>query len=116
MAAPTEAVQKSLRHYVEEHRRGTFAVGAPNDDVAEVTGRPAEDFETVARRYAAQIDARPTLANRLRTVGMFMRVPLVPSRDLDRLAREGHYPEPPRALLCADAPAWRDERTSVAVA
>ena len=31
----------SLRHYVEDHKQGAFAYGAPNDVVGEVTGAPA---------------------------------------------------------------------------
>ena len=34
----------NLRHCVEDHKQGAFALSAPNNDVLEVTGRPAEDF------------------------------------------------------------------------
>ena len=40
-----------LRHFVEEHRGGTFATAAPTSDVELVTGRPPEPFEDTARRY-----------------------------------------------------------------
>ncbi|WP_428341186.1 NAD(P)H-binding protein [Mycobacterium sp.] len=42
-----------LKWYVEELKRGTFAVGAPTDAVQTLTGRPPEDMETIARRYLA---------------------------------------------------------------
>ena len=41
--------------YVKEYQRGTFAVGGPTDAVLQITGRPAEDYETTARRYADQL-------------------------------------------------------------
>ena len=43
----------NLRYYVDDHKRGAFELGAPTTDVLDVTGRPAEDFETIPRRYAA---------------------------------------------------------------
>src|SRR5262249_7199272 len=42
------AVLSCLEHYFEEHRRGAFAIAAPNDDVLRATGKPAESFEAVA--------------------------------------------------------------------
>ena len=46
--SPFEVSQ--IRQFVEEVRRGVFAVGAPTKHVEEVTGRPAEDFESIAQR------------------------------------------------------------------
>jgi NAD(P)H dehydrogenase (quinone) len=40
-----------LEWYVDELKRGTFAVDAPTDVVERLTGRPPEDMETIARRY-----------------------------------------------------------------
>ena len=42
-----------VKWYVDELKRGTFAVNAPTDVVERLTGRPAEDMETIARRYLA---------------------------------------------------------------
>jgi NAD(P)H dehydrogenase (quinone) len=39
--------------YMDELKRGTFAINAPTDVVQRLTGRPAEDMETIARRYLA---------------------------------------------------------------
>jgi NAD(P)-dependent dehydrogenase (short-subunit alcohol dehydrogenase family) len=50
-------------YYVEDHKNGAFESGAPTTDVLDVTGRPPEDFETIARRYAAQPRNQPTLSN-----------------------------------------------------
>ena len=43
-----------IRYYIDDHERGAFELSAPTTDVHHVTGRPAEDFETIARRYAAR--------------------------------------------------------------
>jgi NAD(P)H dehydrogenase (quinone) len=42
-----------LKWYVDELKRGTFAIDAPTDVVERITGRPPEDMETIARRYLA---------------------------------------------------------------
>ena len=78
----------NLRYYVEDHSQGAFALGAPTNHVLEVTGRPAEDFETTARRYAARPGAQRNFTNWLRTFVAFMRTPLVPGYNPERLDRE----------------------------
>ena len=99
----------SLRHYVRDHAAGAFAVDAPTDHVLETTGRPAEDFETIARRYAALPFARPTIANRLRAIANFAILPLVPGYDFDARARRQLEPVPVRAQQCMDSDRWRVE-------
>jgi uncharacterized protein YbjT (DUF2867 family) len=42
-----------IKWYVDELKRGTFAINAPTDAVERLTGRPPEDMETIARRYLA---------------------------------------------------------------
>jgi NAD(P)H dehydrogenase (quinone) len=46
-------ILSGVRYYTDDHRRGAFELGAPTTDVLDVTGRRAEDFETIARRYAS---------------------------------------------------------------
>lgn len=99
----------SFRHYVEEMRRGTFALdGGVTDVVETLTGRPAETFETAARRYAALPFARQTIANRIRAAA-FAVVPLYPAYDLPRYERQLRLPEPPSPSLAVDDERWRDE-------
>src|ERR1700736_1021188 len=42
-------VFSGIRYYIDDHKRGAFELGAPTTDVLDVTGRPAEAFETLAR-------------------------------------------------------------------
>ena len=58
----------NLRHYAEEIKQGSFAIGAPTNHVAQLTGIPAESFEETAEHYAA--DAR-RLAPNLRDLSTF---------------------------------------------
>jgi NAD(P)H dehydrogenase (quinone) len=50
---PIDAIS-NIRYYIEDDKQDAFEIGAPTTDVPDLTGRPAEDFETIARRYAAQ--------------------------------------------------------------
>jgi uncharacterized protein YbjT (DUF2867 family) len=82
-----------LRHYVEEYRRGAFEVGAPNDVVLEVGGSEPEDFETITRRYvAANSMARPSLANKVRAVGEFVKILLTRTPNLEAYERSRNHP------------------------
>ena len=54
-----------FRFYLQDHWRGAFSAdGGVTDVVRELTGSPAEDFETTARRYAAKPFAQRTRALR----------------------------------------------------
>ncbi len=98
------------RYYMEEMRRGTFALdGGVSDTVRELTGRPAEDFATTTRRYAALPFARQTAANRARALASFMVTPFMPGHNLDRFARAAGLPLASDPKLSIDEPRWRAE-------
>ncbi len=106
----------SLRDYLEDHRRGVFEFqGGVNDTVRELTGSPAEDFQTTARRYAALPFARVTTANRLRAVANFLRTPFHPGYDLDRFARDRDFPKASAPVLSADSATWLREHAAPAL-
>lgn len=41
----------NVRYYIEDHKQDAFAVGAPTTDVFDLTGRSAEDFETLDSQH-----------------------------------------------------------------
>ncbi|HWG29207.1 MAG TPA: NmrA family NAD(P)-binding protein [Steroidobacteraceae bacterium] len=98
-----------IRYYIGDHQRGAFELGAPTTDVLEVTGRPAEDFETIARRYAALPRNRRTLGNRLRALLQFAITPLSPAFNLNRYDRELRRPLPSQPLFAPESKVWRNE-------
>ena len=102
-------VFSGIRYYIEDHKRGAFEVGAPTTDVFDMTGRPAEDFETIARRYAAQPRNQRTFGNWLRELVQFMLAPLGPGFDLDRYDRELRRPFPAVPQFATDSKVWRRE-------
>src|SRR5262249_32210473 len=104
-------LMSAIRYYIDDHKRGAFELGAPTTDVLEVTGRPPDDFETIARRYAALPRNRRTLGNRLREFSQFLITPLRPGPNLDRYDRELRRPFPSAPQFALDSEVWRREHT-----
>jgi NAD(P)H dehydrogenase (quinone) len=77
--------------------------------VLDVTGRPAEDFETIARRYAAPFRNQRTFGNWLREFAQFILTPLSPGFNLDRYDRELRRPFPQKPQFAIDSKVWRSE-------
>jgi NAD(P)H dehydrogenase (quinone) len=102
-------VLSGVRYYIEDHKRGAFELGAPTTDVLDVTGQPAEDFETIARRYAALPRNRRTIGNWLRQFAQFVIAPLNPGLNLDRYDRELRRPFPSEPQFAPDSKIWRRE-------
>ena len=98
-----------FRYYIVDHKRGAFELGAPTTDVLDVTGRPPEDFETIARRYAALPRNQRTSGNWLRAFAQFMIAPLRPGFNFDRYDRELRRPFPLQPEFASDSTVWRRE-------
>ena len=102
-------VLRGVRFYTDDHRRGAFELGAPTTDVLDVTGRPAEDFETIARRYAALPHNQRTLGNWLREFAQFLITPFSPGYNFDRYDRELRRPFPSEPQFTPESEVWRRE-------
>ncbi len=109
MAGLSIDVLSNLRYYIDDHKRGAFEVGAPTTDVLDVTGSPAENFETIARRYTAQPVNQRTLGNWLREFAQFMMAPLTPGFNFDRYDRELRRPFPSAPRFAVESAIWHDE-------
>ncbi len=101
--------QDSVPYYIRDHKRGAFELGGPTNDVLDVTGRSPEDFETIARRYAALPEAQRSFANASRAWADFMRIGMTGALDLDRYEREQTHPLPSPSRLAVDSDIWRKE-------
>jgi NAD(P)H dehydrogenase (quinone) len=102
-----------IRYYIEDHERGAFELGAPTTDVLDVTGQPPEDFETIARRYAALPRNQRNFSNWLREFVQFMVAPLGPGFNLDRYDRELRRPFPSRPQFAPESKVWRREHAVI---
>ena len=102
-------LMSNVRYYVDDHKRGAFELNAPTSDVLDVTGRPPEDFETIARRYAEQLGDTRTLGNRLRQFAQFIIAPFSPGFDFVSYDRELRRPFPSEPQFAPDSNIWRRE-------
>ena len=104
-----EAMPTQLRHYTQEYRRGTFAVDAPNTVVRDLTGREAENFETIARRIiASRPEARRTLANRLRALRTFAGILMTSAVNADAIEQRRDHVLLQSSTFADESPTWRD--------
>jgi NAD(P)H dehydrogenase (quinone) len=109
MAGMSIDVMSNVRYYIDDHKRGAFELGVPTTDVLDVTGRSPDDFETIARRYAAQPRNRRTLGNWVREFAQFMIAPLSPGFNLGRYDRELRRPFPSQPQFAPESKVWRRE-------
>ncbi|HWG19182.1 MAG TPA: NmrA family NAD(P)-binding protein [Terracidiphilus sp.] len=99
----------NVRYYIEDHKRGAFELGAPTTDVLDVTGRLAEDFETIARRYATLPQNQRTPGKRLREFAQFLIAPFRRGYNFDRYDRELRRPFPSHPQFAPESEVWRRE-------
>lgn len=100
----------NVRHYLADLAGGAFAVGAPSGHVEELTGRPSEDFESIARRYFADPDQiAPGLraGTKLGAFGFLARMLLTRAPDFDKWEEEHLLPRIRSAQLAQDSEEWR---------
>jgi uncharacterized protein YbjT (DUF2867 family) len=106
-----------FRFYLEDHRQGAFSAGGGVTDVVrDLTGSPAEEFEAIARRYAARPFAQPTVANRLKAAWNFNRTSLHPGWNLDRFDLSRGFPAPSAPRPAMDDEEWKASRLSAVAA
>jgi len=103
-------VVAGVRHYMEEMRAGTYAVGAPTDHVEQVCGRPAEDFEVTARRFIEHPElVWPGLkiGSKLGAFRLMLKTFLTRVPDLDAWERDQGFPMLNEPVLAHDSEEWR---------
>ena len=94
--------------YVIDYQKSAFAVNAPTDVVRRITGREAEDFETIARRYAATTPgARRSFATQFKLMfGMIISLLRPAPRTAPYLALD-EFSDRSHVVFSADSPEWR---------
>ena len=100
----------SIRYYAQDLRGGTFAIGAPTTHVEEITGTPAESFETIARRYVTRPDLIvPGLraGTKLGALAFMLKMMLTRSPDLDRWETQRGHPMLEGPVLAHESDEWR---------
>jgi uncharacterized protein YbjT (DUF2867 family) len=95
-------------YYMRDFRRGAFESGGTTTVVQQVTGRPAEDFATIARRYAAADPLVPrSFPNLLRALAQVAKIMLTSPLDVERWQRDNGLPFV-EGIDANDAPEWME--------
>ncbi len=94
--------------YVIDYQKNAFGVNAPTDVVRRITGREAEDFETIARRYVATTEGvRPSFAIQFKLMlGMIILLLRPAPKTAPYLALD-EFSERSHVVFSADSPEWR---------
>lgn len=97
-----------LIEYIEDNKQGAFSYqGGVTDVMRELTGSPAESFETTARRYAALPFAQRTFGNRLKAMVNFSMVPFYPGQNMAAYERKLEVPAASKPLYCMQDAGWK---------
>ena len=101
-------LQANLRYYSEDYRRDAYAMGGPTDVVEQITGRPPEDFGTIARRYVAEMpEAKRTVGNQLKAIWGFTKMLLTKAPNTEAYERAWELPELSTTRFASENQAWR---------
>jgi hypothetical protein len=97
-----------LLQYAEDNKQGAFSFeGGVTQVMLELTGNPAESFETTTRRYAAMPFARQTFANRLKAFVNFSITPFYPGYNIKAYERSLELAVPTKPLRCMEDDRWK---------
>ena len=97
-----------MEQYAIDYQKNAFAVNAPTDVVRRITGREAEDFETIARRYVATTpEARPSFAIKFKLMLRMIISLLRPAPKTAPYLALDEFSDRSHAVFSADSPEWR---------
>ncbi len=97
-----------MEQYAIDYQKNAFAVNAPTDVVRRITGREAEDFETIARRYAATTpEARPSFAIQFQLMLRMIISLLRPAPKTASYLALDEFSDRSHVVFSADSPQWR---------
>jgi len=97
-----------LKYYTEDYRLNAFAAGGPTDVVERLTGRPPEDFETIAQRYVStRPEARRTLRNKVKAIWAFAKILLTSTPDVKAIERRWEVPQLPSSRFATENLYWK---------
>ena len=102
-----------LLQYINDNKQGTFEFeGGVTQVMQEITGSPAESFETTARRYAAMPFAQQTLSNRLKAFINFNITPFYPGYNIKAYERKLELPIAAKPLYCMEDERWKQSHAA----
>ena len=105
-----------FHHYLVDHRQGAFAYGAPTEVVPEVTGKPAESFETTVRAYLSRPEAQRGGTAFRKVLTEFMLSPLWPGYNHRAYERQLQLPQLEAPLYAMQDECWKADHAQSGLA
>ena len=98
----------AYEQYAIDYQKNAFAVNAPTDVVRIITGREAEDFETIARRYVSNTPgARRSFATQFKLMLELIISMLRPAPRTAPYLALSEFSDRKHVAFSADSPEWR---------
>ena len=102
------AAVSQLNIYMEEYRRGIFAVGGPTTVVADVGGKQPESIEAMAERLVkTRPEAQKGLGNKLIALKNFMKIVVTPKPNMDKVQQTLNQVVVSDAPFAQDSEHWK---------
>ncbi|MEZ5017114.1 MAG: NmrA family NAD(P)-binding protein [Flavipsychrobacter sp.] len=83
----------NIRYYMKDFEDNMFAIGGTTNVVKALTGRDPEDFETIARRFLADMpEAKQSFSNKMKAIKNFMKIAFTRKPDMEAYEQQLHFP------------------------
>nr|WP_298998351.1 NmrA family NAD(P)-binding protein [uncultured Allomuricauda sp.] len=97
-------------HYVKEGHNGGFSINAPTTTVQDIVGKPADDFETITRRYLNDNPMlKQSILNKFKAMKIMMKAIITPKWRMSEFERNQGFPLFENMMLSNESPEWKSE-------
>lgn len=98
-------------HYFKDAHNGGFAINATTT-VLDIVGKPADDFETITRRYLKDNSmVKQSILNKLKTIGIMMKAMTTSKWKMIEFQKKQGFPIFENMMPSNDSEEWKSEHT-----
>lgn len=97
-------------HYVNDGHNGGFAINAPTTIVQDIVGKPADDFETITRRYLKDNPmVKQSILNKFKTMGIMMKAMTTSKWKMEKFEKNQGFPLFKNMMSSNNSKEWESE-------
>lgn len=97
-------------HYIKDGHNGGFAINAPASTVQDIVGKPADDFETITRRYLKDnLMVKQSILNKFKTMGILMKAMTTSKWKMTEFEKNQGFPIFKKMMLSNDSEEWKSK-------
>ncbi len=99
-------------HYIKDGYNGAFTINAPTKTVQKIVGKPADDFETITRRYLKDNPmVKQSIMNKLKTMGIMMTAMITSKWKMTEFEKNQGFPLFKQMMPSNDSEEWKMEHS-----